>query len=251
MNIRKRSGELVNYDRNRVVNAVFAAMKNIGQPNRQIAIEIADEATSIYQDHSLTSVEELQDVVEELLMQTVPQVAKEYILHRDKRSKERNKKRMTPHVLTPQKLLTEKFLKPYFKNPNPFPTQLGEFVYYRTYARAIAAEQRRETWAETVERVVEFSATLELNAMQQKGIQVTPAYLAELRATAEKMYDLMYNFKLFPSGRSLFVGGTESSFASSISNFNCSFLAVDEIEKFSELFLVLMLGKTVPLTVAI
>lgn len=38
-----------------------------------------------------------------------------------------------------------------FKNP------AAEFVYYRTYSRWVEELSRRETWDETVNRVVEFS----------------------------------------------------------------------------------------------
>lgn len=36
-------------------------------------------------------------------------------------------------------------------------TDLGNFVYYRTYSRWLDEEGRRENWWETVRRAVEFN----------------------------------------------------------------------------------------------
>lgn len=236
MNIRKRNGELQTFDINRVVNAVFAALQESGESDRNIAIEIAKDAQDIFIEHNLQTVEDMQDVIEGLLMEQHPQSAKAFIIYRHTRKQERNKK--MPHY----NYLTSQFLKPYFKNPNPFSTSMGEFVYYRTYARAIAEENRRETWAETVARVVEFSTHLDVMAMQNAGKEITPAYKKELQKTAEEMYDAMYHMRLFPSGRSLFVGGSKASYESALCNFNCSHMVMNELKKFAELSLVSMLG---------
>ena len=39
---------------------------------------------------------------------------------------------------------------------NWFKNDLGELVYLRSYARWLEEEKRRETWPETVDRVMEF-----------------------------------------------------------------------------------------------
>ena len=93
-------------------------------------------------------------------------------------------------------LLTNEFLRPYKEKANPFPNPLGEFVYYRTYSRYLAEEGRREKWWETVRRVVEYNCSLDPNVTSRE---------------AEKMFDFIYNLKLFPSGRTLWVGGEEVS----------------------------------------
>ena len=43
--------------------------------------------------------------------------------------------------------------------------------------------------------------------------------------------------------------GTKASYEYPLSNFNCSFLTIDSLKKFSELFFVLMLGTGVGLSV--
>lgn len=49
--------------------------------------------------------------------------------------------------------------------------------------------------------------------------------------------------------RSLWVGGTEASKKFPLGNFNCSYVTIDELEKFSEILFVLMLGVGVGLSV--
>ena len=46
----------------------------------------------------------------------------------------------------------------------------------------------------------------------------------------------MYNLRLFPSGRSLWIAGTKASYLYPLSNFNCSFVTIDDLHKFSEIF---------------
>ena len=145
--------------------------------------------------------------------------------------------------------LRVEFLEKYKNAPSPFKNELGQFVYYRTYSRPVPAENRREDWWETIKRVVEFNMDLQLFAMQRQGIELTAEIRQSLAKEAELMYDLMFNLKLFPSGRTLWVGGSPSSYKYPLSNFNCSFVTIDSLNKFSEIFFVLMLGTGVGLSV--
>ena len=124
-------------------------------------------------------------------------------------------------------LLTNEFLRPYKEKANPFPNPLGEFVYYRTYSRYLAEEGRREKWWETVRRVVEYNCSLDPNVTSRE---------------AEKMFDFIYNLKLFPSGRTLWVGGEEVSKQVKTANFNCSFNIIDNLKAFYDTFYLLMVG---------
>lgn len=122
--------------------------------------------------------------------------------------------------------LTDEFLDKYKKQKSPM-TDLGNFVYYRTYSRLLPEKCRREYWWETVKRVVEYNCNLVDNTSQ---------------AEAELLYDNIFNLRQFPSGRSLWVGGTESARKFPISNFNCSGLVVDSIDDIAEVFYLMMLG---------
>ena len=250
MNIIKRNNTVEPFYRDKVVNAITGAMdeteKGIDFPLAfQIAVDIEDKYKHDGIRGSIPTVEDIQDEVEHQLMcSDRKEVAKRYILYREERAKKRNEV-----INTNYKFLTDEFLDNYKYKKDPFTTELGKFVYYRTYSRPIPEQNRREKWWETVARVVDFNSNLELEAYQRQGKEVTEHLKANIRGEAEKIYDMMYNLQLFPSGRSLWIGGTKSSKAYPTSNFNCSFVTIDELKKFSEIFSVLMLGTGAGLSV--
>jgi len=133
----------------------------------------------------------------------------------------------------PVRFLSPDFLARYANKDVPFGGDgLGEFVYTRTYSRWLPEKGRREFWGETVQRTVEASMNL------YSG----PAGREELVQEAEDLYDAVWNLRLFPSGRSLWIAGTESSEKFPESNFNCAHAVMDSFDKFCELFLLLMVG---------
>ena len=76
-------------------------------------------------------------------------------------------------------------------------TELGNFVYYRTYSRWIPEKKRREYWWETCARAVDFNCNL---------------HPSTTRKEAEMLFDNMFNLKQFLSGRTLWSGGSETSY---------------------------------------
>lgn len=102
------------------------------------------------------------------------------------------------------RLLSEKFLSKYPDFPEHM-TEIGKFVYLRTYSRWLPEEQRRETWKETCTRAVEYNCSLAKTSRQE----------------AEELFDAMFNLKQALSGRTLWVGGTEVAEKYPLSNFNC------------------------------
>lgn len=129
-------------------------------------------------------------------------------------------------------LLSSSFLNKYPDNPDFGGNGLGHFVYLRTYSRWVPEHQRRETWKETTARVVEYSLSL------YRG----PATPEQLALEAESMFDAVFNLRVFPAGRSLWVGGTPAVAGRGLANFNCSFLVVDEFPAMVEAFYALMVG---------
>lgn len=93
--VRKRSGELVPFSRMRMVNAVFKAMKAVGIGTKEDAEKIADAvAVQLYRSYfkrgDIPHVETIQDMIERTLMERgFPEVAKAYILYREKRRQAR------------------------------------------------------------------------------------------------------------------------------------------------------------------
>ncbi len=221
MKVVKRNGAIVNFDESRIINAIEKAMMEtkIGV-DQEISKTIANKISK--QKFDVIKVEQIQDMVEELLMDTNRKdVAKSYILYRNSRDK-------TRHIVKTTGLLTDEFLSKYKHQLSPM-NQLGSFVYYRTYSRWLPEEQRREYWWETVKRAVEYNCGLVPTSKEE----------------AEKLYDNIFNLRQFLSGRTFWVGGTEVSKKYSMSNFNCSFVVVDDFEIYKDLFYLLMIGSGV------
>lgn len=229
----KRDNRVVAYKREKIKNAIYKAMLESGQnagedDAEKVAIAVEERLKKeFYKEEKIPTVEEIQDIVEECLMSAgFMLAAKSYILYRSKRQKVRlERKNKGPE----SSLLSDEFLSFYKHRPNPFPTQLGEFVYYRTYSRWLPEEQRREYWWETVKRAVEYNCSLAPTSREE----------------AEKLYDNVYHLKNFMAGRTLWTASTESSRRYGMSNFNCSFIIIDSFKAFQDIFYLLMIGSGV------
>lgn len=98
INIQKRDGRIMPFDQNKIIDAVLAAFKEVDEKLSDYAYikagNIADyiqEQCENMPDGKTLDVESIQDMVEQGLMSTKRKdVAKAYILYRDKRTKERN-----------------------------------------------------------------------------------------------------------------------------------------------------------------
>ena len=86
------------------------------------------------------------------------------------------------------RLLSEEFLSKYPDFPEHM-TEIGKFVYLRTYSRWLPEERRRETWKETCTRAVEYNCSLAKTPRQE----------------SEELFDAMFNLKQALSGRTLWV----------------------------------------------
>ncbi len=141
------------------------------------------------------------------------------------------------------KWLTSDFLRKYPDHPEHM-TPLGLFTFYRTYARFLPDQGRRETWKETVARAVEYNVGLDPLHREKIGLPVPDAWLKE---EAEALFDNVFSLRQFPSGRTLWVGGTSVTRDYPMSNYNCSFTNIERWEDLGELFYLLMLGSGVGL----
>lgn len=243
VSVKKRNGKLEKYTDEKIYKAIENAMLEVKQADIEEDLDYVNIETIISnvedkllaKSEAIISVEEIQNLVEfELMNEGYFDVAKAYILYREKRKNLRNEKNK-------YEFLSNEFLSKYKHQKDPFPTELGKFVYYRTYSRPIPEEGRRERWWETVARVVEFNIGLQASLYKIQG-RMNDVVSNSLKLEAEEIYDNIYNLRLFPSGRTLWVGGTTPSYKYPLSNFNCSFIAMDELTKFSEIFFLLMLG---------
>ncbi len=227
----KRDNTIQYFDSNKIINAIIQAMREtIRGVDRELAVAIAEKIKKDLEASSVKSVtvDEIQERVEaELMNSERKEVAKVYILYR----KQRDELRET--LKKPYQLLSDEFISRYKHLPNPFPSQLGQFVYYRTYSRWLPLEKRREYWWETVRRTVEFNCSLVKTTQRE----------------AELLYDNVFYLRQFLAGRSLWIGGTEVSTKYPMANFNCSFTVLDNFNAFKDLFYLLMIGAGVGIRV--
>lgn len=228
MQIRKRDGRLVEFDGERIKNAIVKSMsETVKGIDNDLATGIAKKIEVLVSiTRKLYSTEEIQDMIEENLMSSERKdVAKQYILYRESRSKNRKPSNY--------KLLDDDFISKYKHLPSNM-SPLGEFVYYRTYSRYLKEEGRRETWLETCRRAIEYNCSLVPTTTKEE---------------AQQLFHNMFNMKQFISGRTIWVGGTQVSKDYPMSNFNCAFQTIDEISSFVELLYLLLLGTGVGLRI--
>ena len=100
MEIYKRNGKKVIFDRNKIINSVKAAYESVGETFNE---DIKEHLLYCFNNRNINkwcieelgvlipSVEDIQDRVERLLMEMNPKVAKAYILYREKAKKAREK----------------------------------------------------------------------------------------------------------------------------------------------------------------
>ncbi|MGD9552670.1 MAG: ATP cone domain-containing protein, partial [Candidatus Caldatribacteriota bacterium] len=219
----KRDNTVQYFDQQKIINAITQAMREtIKGVDQELATRIAQKIEQdLKESVESVTVADIQERVEtELMNSERKEVAKVYILYREQRDKLRELAKEN------HKLLTDEFISKYKHLPNPFPTILGQFVFYRTYSRWLPLEKRREYWWETVRRAVEFNCNLVRTSQQE----------------AEALYDNIYHLRQFLAGRTLWTGGTEVSLKYPMSNFNCSFTVLDKFSAFKDLFYLLMIG---------
>lgn len=222
--IQKRDGSIVPFDLMKIVSAIHKAMLVVNEGSLEEAELVA---TKVFADlvriskkyvNFIPTVEGIQDSVEkELILGEYVKTAKEYILYRQARAKLREQGVAVPARL---KKLSEESKK-YFRNP------LGEFVYYRTYARWIETEQRRETWIETVDRYVMFMK-------ENLGKKLKDAEYEEIREAILKQ-------EAMPSMRLLQFAGSAAR-KTNVCAYNCSYIAPSCWQDFGEIMYISMCG---------
>lgn len=108
---------------------------------------------------------------------------------------------------------------------NELPTVYQQVIAASRYARFIPEKQRRETWEETVDRLINYLKTK------------VPDFKNELKDIRKAVL----NLEVMPSMRLLMTAG-EACERDNISAYNCSYLAVNNKRAFSEALYILMNG---------
>ena len=90
----KRDGRVVNFDQERIINAIFKAAQAVGGADRRIAGKLSQEVVNIINEKfkdSFPTVEDVQDIVEKVLIENGhARTAKAYILYRKQHEELRN-----------------------------------------------------------------------------------------------------------------------------------------------------------------
>jgi adenosylcobalamin-dependent ribonucleoside-triphosphate reductase len=116
------------------------------------------------------------------------------------------------------------------------PSIRAQIITRRTYCRPQnAAGTIFETWEEVVDRVIYHQRWLWERARDEKLLERDLQELAELRA-------LILDRKVFLSGRTLWLGGTETARTRESSMFNCSFTNVESIYDMVDVLWLLLQG---------
>lgn len=95
--IEKRDGSIVDFNKDKIINAILKAMKSVDMVDEKEASNVTTQVVKeVNKDNkSIPGVEDIQDIVEEKLMKKLPKVAKEYITYRNQRNIIRNRKSAT------------------------------------------------------------------------------------------------------------------------------------------------------------
>ena len=86
--ILKRSGDIVDFDKNKISQAIWSAMQACGEGSEKLASDLSNRVVEKLEKKfhfkTIPAVEEIQDVVEEVLIENkLIKTAKAYILYRD------------------------------------------------------------------------------------------------------------------------------------------------------------------------
>jgi len=229
--VQKRNGEIVPFEIEKIANAINKAMLagSEGSPEEALAVakRVLGELEKIAKKEKgfIPKIEFIQDVAEkELMLSDYVKASKNYILYREERARLRDQGLLVPERV---KKLTDESKK-YFRN------SLSELVYYRSYAKWIEEEDRRETWIETVDRYIKF--------MKGKlGDKLKESEYRELRDSILKQESM-------PSMRLMQFAGVAAE-RTNVCAYNCSFVAPATLQDFGEILYILMCGTGVGFSV--
>ena len=230
--IKKRDGKIVPFDLEKITIAILKAFVTTGEGQREDAEVVANRVYSEIVKIARTfkgfmpTVEGVQDIVEQqLILSNYIKTAKHYILYREQRAKVRSERQIEiPENV--RKLSKES--KKYFRNP------LAEFVYYRTYAKWIESENRRETWIETVGRYISFMK-------ENLKTKLKDSELEEVRQAILEQ-------KVMPSMRLMQFAGPATR-KTNVCAYNCSYIAPEKLTDFAEIMYISMCGTGVGFSV--
>ena len=183
--IRKRDGRIVDFDPQKIANAISKAFAAVKMKDGELARRLAGEVVKVIEEKfedRIPSVEDVQDVVERILIKKgYAEVAKAYILYRHKRAELREKKSLLG-VRDDLKL-----------------TLNALSVLERRYLQKDDRGNVIETPAQMFRRVAKTIAVVD--ALYDKSV--------DLKKIEEEFYGVMTRLEFLPNSPTLMNAGTE------------------------------------------
>jgi ribonucleoside-triphosphate reductase len=113
------------------------------------------------------------------------------------------------------------------------PSVYQSIIHRSRYSRFLEEEKRRESWAETVDRLMSYLMKKTNTRLDNEGNPLLEAF--------EDIHKAVLNLEVMPSMRLLMTAG-EACERDNIAAFNCSYLAINNKRAFSEALYILMNG---------
>lgn len=188
--IRKRTGQIVPFDQKKITNAIYKASLAVRAGSRKLARELSDQVVKLlnqrFESEDIPQVEEIQDIVEEVLIKSNQvQIAKAYIIYRQKHKRIRE-------------------LKALLGVKDDIKCSVNSLtVLKKRYLRKDEDGKIIETPGDMFKRVAR-------NIAYADNLYKT-LYNPNINAekTAEEFYDLMANFEFLPNSPTLMNAGRE------------------------------------------
>ncbi len=109
--VRKRDGRLVKFNQERITEAIYKAVTAVSEEDGKLSQKLSNQVVKILNrrfDEKAPTVEEVQDLVEEVLIQAdLVEVAKAYIIYREQRRKIREAMKVTSESIS----MVDQYLK--------------------------------------------------------------------------------------------------------------------------------------------
>ena len=121
---------------------------------------------------------------------------------------------------------------------NFLPTEYQSFIHMSRYSRWKSDEGRRETWTETVQRLIDFFAD---HVDRNIGVKFE-------NSTWDRIENAVLTTSVMPSMRAMMTAG-EALRRENIAGYNCSYVPIDSPRSFDEVLYVLMNGTGVGFSV--
>lgn len=182
--IKKRNGNIVSFDQNKITEAIWKAACAVGGEDRATAQQISNQVSAVLEvffkdELSVPTVEQIQDLVEKILIEGGhAKTAKAYIIYREQHKNIRN---------TQEDILNGRTSKLPF-SLNALRVLAGRYLQRDEDSEVI------ETPEEMFDRVADALAKVEKDYGKNES---------QIKDYAEKFKDILYNFEFIPAGRTL------------------------------------------------